>query len=87
MVLLEPESLQESGKILVPPDEFLTILRRDFEVMVCPIPFLDVVETARREKWTRDPFDRIIVGQAKAAGAKLVTKGRSIRKEFPGAVW
>jgi predicted nuclease of predicted toxin-antitoxin system len=37
--------------------------------------------------WTRDPFDRIIVGQAALHQTMLVTKDRAMRKHYPHAFW
>jgi PIN domain nuclease of toxin-antitoxin system len=38
--------------------------------------------------WTSDPFDRIIVGQAKAnREAILITADTLIRQHYPAAVW
>jgi PIN domain nuclease of toxin-antitoxin system len=51
------------------------------------LPFTDVSAASLHQQWTRDPFDRLIVGQAIARGAKLVTKDRLIRRHFRGAVW
>jgi PIN domain nuclease of toxin-antitoxin system len=40
-----------------------------------------------QEKWTCDPFDRLIVANAKAAGAPLVTKDEGIRRHYRRAIW
>lgn len=42
---------------------------------------------ALKESWTRDPFDRLIVANAKAAGAPLITKDERIRKHYRRAIW
>lgn len=87
MALLEMQLLHEIGRLNVAPAEFLTILRRDFEVTVCSLPFHLVVEASLGETWTRDPFDRLIVAQAKIGGGKLITRDRRIREHFTDAVW
>ncbi|MDP2432311.1 MAG: hypothetical protein Q8O33_09780 [Pseudomonadota bacterium] len=51
------------------------------------LPYGRVVDAAERIDWTRDPFDRLIVAQAMAADAALVTADHLIRDRFPGAVW
>jgi PIN domain nuclease of toxin-antitoxin system len=50
-------------------------------------PFGAVAAGAIEQRWTRDPFDRLIVAQAELAGAELVTKDQSIRTHYRGARW
>jgi PIN domain nuclease of toxin-antitoxin system len=83
-VLLE---MQEMGRIEAGPDEILPVLQRDIGLTVCPIPFHDVVRAAFGESWTRDPFDRLIVSQAKAGKGKLISKDREIRSAYSRALW
>ena len=87
MVLFEMKLLQEIGRLNASPADWLTILQRDFGVSLCPIPFHLVIESASGETWTRDPFDRLIVAQAKIAGGKLISKCTRIRDNFPDALW
>jgi PIN domain nuclease of toxin-antitoxin system len=86
-VLLEIRLLQEIGRIEAGPDEMLPVLQRDLGLTVCPIPFHDVVRAAFRESWTRDPFDRLIVSQAKAGKGKLISKDRAIRSAYSRSLW
>lgn len=79
--------LQEIGRLNVGPDQWLGILKRDFEVRICPIPVQRVVLEALKLSWTRDPFDRIIVAQAITGQGKLITKDDRIHKSFAGALW
>jgi PIN domain nuclease of toxin-antitoxin system len=37
--------------------------------------------------WTRDPFDRLIVANAMADGAPLITADETILANFRDAVW
>jgi PIN domain nuclease of toxin-antitoxin system len=69
------------------PDEVLRFLRRDFAIDVSRTPLLAIVEKSLPLTWTREPMDRLIVGNALADEAKLLTKDRNIRAHFPGAVW
>ncbi len=54
---------------------------------ICPLPFAQVVASARAQRWTRDPFDRTIVGQSAVEGRILLTRDRTIRDHYPRAVW
>jgi PIN domain nuclease of toxin-antitoxin system len=62
-------------------------LAEDIGLRVCELPFSRVVECALAEKWIRDPFDRLIVGHAKANEAPLITKDANIRQHYRRAVW
>ena len=56
----------------------MTLENQDFSI---------IMQHALELNWTRDPFDRLIVAQAMAAGAALVTADHLIREHFVGAVW
>ena len=87
IVLLEMQYLKEIGRIAVPAPDIVQALTRDIGLQVCTLSFPDVVSAALEEDWVRDPFDRLIVGQAKAGNAGLITRDETIRKHFPSAVW
>lgn len=87
MVLLELEYLREIGRLRVDADAIYTELNRNLGLTVCPREFHAVVAHARAQTWTRDPFDRLIVGQAVAADALLVTRDTAIRTNYARAVW
>lgn len=86
-VLLELSFLQERGRVLSASARYAHELQQLIGGSVCPMPFLEIVAASMSETWTRDPFDRLIVGHAKAAGAPLLTKDRSIRKHYRRAIW
>jgi PIN domain nuclease of toxin-antitoxin system len=86
-VMLELELLHEIGRLRDSAERVLALLESDIGLRVCTLPFRDVAMHALHEKWTRDPFDRLIVANAKAAGAPLVTKDERIRKHYRRAVW
>ena len=54
---------------------------------ICDLPFRTIVDQALAESWTRDPFDRLIVANAKAAGAALITKDQRMHEHYKRAVW
>lgn len=88
VVLLELEYLFEVGRILLPARDLQSKLASELGVSVCERDFPSIVSAALDEKWTRDPFDRLIVANAKASGiAPLVSADEEIRKHYPRAVW
>ena len=85
--VLELEFLHEIGRMRVDAEEVLAALGLDLGLQVCDLPFRDVVACAQRESWGRDPFDRLIVANARARNAALVTKDERILRHYPLAVW
>jgi len=63
-------------------------LEYELGLRVCDLPFPRIIEAARKEGWTRDPFDRLIVANAKANGlAYLISADEEIRKHYQRTVW
>jgi PIN domain nuclease of toxin-antitoxin system len=87
MVLMELETLHESGKLKNEPGRLVGVVERDFGLTVSKAGFAEVIDAARGFAWTRDPFDRLIVANAMADGARLLTADATILAHFDGAVW
>lgn len=87
MVGLELQYLFETRRISRPAQEVVDTLIRDLGLIICDLPFEQIVRAAWRESWTRDPFDRILVSQARLRGAPLLTQDSTIRKRYEDAVW
>ena len=88
MVLIELEYLYEVNRIKLSSRAVLLKVGHEAGVRVCDLRFPRVADVVVDEKWTRDPFDRTIVAQAKANGlALLVSADEEIRKHYPRAVW
>ena len=87
IVALELQYLHEAAKIAEPAAPMMRALAVEIGMQRCGLPFEDVVEMALQEAWTRDPFDRIAVAQARLRGAPLLTKDRAIRDHYTDAVW
>jgi PIN domain nuclease of toxin-antitoxin system len=87
IVLLELHFLHESRAFSGDPERFYADVLADGHVAEATDPFAAVVREAKYLAWTRDPFDRLIVGAAMLHRAKLVTKDTNIREHFDGAVW
>lgn len=88
MVLLELEYLFEVKRTLLPSRDIQLKIEHELDVRVCDLPFSLVSAVAIGEKWTRDPFDRIIVSQAKANGlATLISADAEIAQYYPRTEW
>lgn len=85
--VLELEFLHEIGRLEPAALDLLGALSAEIGVRVCDLPFLRVVSEALSEKWGRDPFDRLIVAQAKVNSAPLVSKDEALRAHYKLAVW
>jgi PIN domain nuclease of toxin-antitoxin system len=87
MVLLEFDFLQEVGRIAARGLPVYEELHLRVGLNLCHLPFARVIEAASSQTWTRDPFDRLIVGQASAADSDLLTRDDLINQQYPRAVW
>ena len=87
MVALELEYLHEAGRIQARSRVICDSLEQAVGLRVCERPFGPVVRLALEQAWTRDPFDRIIVAQARLAEAPLLTKDGLIRQHYRKAFW
>jgi PIN domain nuclease of toxin-antitoxin system len=87
VVLLELHFLHEVGRIGADPDRFYAEVIDEGLIRESPDLVASVVREGKSLAWTRDPFDRLIVGAAILHRAKLVTKDANIRAHFDGAVW
>jgi len=85
--LLELEFLHEIGRLHPTAVKVIGVLNEEVGLRVCDLPFRTVVEHALKEKWGRDPFDRLIVANARARNAPLLTKDEKIRANYARAVW
>ena len=79
--------LFEIGRLRQRPPDLISGLSYDVGLEICDLPFSTVAQEALGETWTRDPFDRLIVANAKARGAWLVTKDPRIAGHYARAAW
>ena len=87
VVLMELELLREIGRTKVPSTEIFAVLSSAIGLVLADAPLSNVIAAATPHAWTRDPFDRMIVGTAATLGRRLLTADRLIRKHFSDAVW
>lgn len=87
MVALELQYLSEIGRITEGPGVILRDLRDRVGLEESDGSFSRVVRFAARLTWTRDPFDRVIVGQAESESALLLTADATIHAHSEAARW
>lgn len=88
MVLIELEYLYEVNRIKLSARDMQLKIEHEIGVRVCDLPFPLIASVVLEEKWTRDPFDRTIVAQAKANGlAPLVSADQEIGRHYPRTLW
>lgn len=87
IVQLELTFLHEIGRLRVGGADILGDLESRLRLFVVNQPLLAVVQAAASLDWTRDPFDRLIVGDALAANSQLLTKDDIIHANLSLAVW
>jgi PIN domain nuclease of toxin-antitoxin system len=88
MVLVELEYLFEIKRIVKPPMALADQLRTLIGLRISDHAFSAVAQTALFETWTRDPFDRIIVAQARSDGySGLVTADAKIQEHYSKTIW
>ena len=87
MVTLELAYLKEIRRIKVSSSRIVNYLQKNLGLAVCERAFPEVVRSSLRLSWTRDPFDRLIVGQARLTSSRLITKDENIHRHYRYAVW
>jgi PIN domain nuclease of toxin-antitoxin system len=85
--VLELELLHEIGRLRPTASKLIAALANDIGLRVCGLSFRTVIEHALKENWGRDLFDRLIVANAKAAEAPLITRDQKILDHYSRAVW
>ena len=86
-VILELQFLKEIKRLTVEPILIIEDLSASIGVKVCEHPFVDIIRASLTQTWTRDPFDRMIVGNAALNGNTLITKDSMIRDNYEYAYW
>jgi PIN domain nuclease of toxin-antitoxin system len=86
MVFLELQYLYDIGRLTQPPEKVVGYLEARIDLRQCNIPFPRVVQFAAKESWTRDPFDRIIVAQARLGEHRLLSRDESILQNYNRAL-
>jgi PIN domain nuclease of toxin-antitoxin system len=88
MAYMELEFLHEIGRTKFRAADILKKVEYETNLRLCDLSFATIASAALDEQWTRDPFDRLIVANAKAKGfAALITADETIAQHYPRTVW
>lgn len=87
MVQLELQYLYELKRVKKPAATVIDALTTELGLAVCDLPFSRIMAKAVQQNWTREPFDRLIVGHAAVRGSTLITKDDQIRRNYAHAFW
>ena len=87
MAFVELEFLHEIGRIDKSAHSIFRDLQRRLGLEFSDVILASVANQGAAETWTRDPFDRIIVAEARLLELPLVTKDRNVRRRYDRAVW
>ena len=79
--LYEIERVREPALVIVPD------LVDRIGLKVCEKDFNVVISQAIKLKWTRDPFDRLIVANAALNDNILISKDQNMLAHYPHARW
>ena len=82
IVSLELEYLYEIGRIRDDSKTIIEYLQEKIGLKIDNAGFKGLINAALQEKWTRDPFDRIIVSHSKYRKAYLISKDEKIAENY-----
>lgn len=82
IVKLEIEYLFEIERIKDNSETICSFLERNIDLKTEKSSFPEIIKISLNEKWTRDPFDRIIVAHSKLKDYSLISKDKKINKNY-----
>lgn len=86
VVLLEMELLHEIGRLRTGAAAVARHLGEQLDIHMANERFADVARAALDFRFTRDPFDRLIVAHAALLKAPLVTHDTLLQRHYPAAL-
>ena len=87
IVRLELQYLYEIKRIKDEPDMIISNLSDKIGLKICNKNFNDIISITLTITWTRDPFDRIITGNALLNNNILLSKDQNILNNYLYAKW
>ena len=87
MVYLEMQYLHEIKRVAPTASTMTDYLIANLGLTICNESFVQIAYAASKMDWTRDPFDRLIVANAKIREALILTKDEMIHQHYRHAIW
>ncbi len=87
VVRLELQYLYEIQRVTDDAYTIVVDLINRIGLLVCDKPFDNVVTSAMKFSWTRDPFDRLIVAHAALNDNILLSKDQNILANYAHSRW
>lgn len=82
VVKLEIEYLFEIERIKDNSETICSFLEKNIDLKIENSSFSEIIKISLNEKWTKDPFDRIIVAHSKLKNYSLISKDKKINKNY-----
>ena len=86
-IRLELQYLFEIARIKVKPETIVKHLSKAINLKVTNYPLERIIEEALKIDWTRDVFDRLLVGEVVARGSRFITADKTILSNLRRAIW
>ena len=87
IIALELEYLFEIKRVSHSSNNVMNFLLDTIDLKTDNYDFQEIIECSINERWTRDPFDRLIVSHAKMRDAYLLSTDKIIRQNYKKTVF
>ncbi len=84
--ILELEYLFEIGRVQIPANTIINTLIQELHLAVSTVDYGEIIQAALGLKWTRDPFDRLLVAESIAGNIPLLTNDRRITENYTNTI-
>lgn len=87
IVAVELDEWYKQGKINQSSDEILNELHDRIGLQLCDQSFSNVSKEAKKHRWAKNMFDRLIVASASFSDASLISKDAYMHVNYAGTIW
>jgi len=72
---------------VVAPSTWIPAIRQESGIASLPLTEIDALAAEKRERFHKDPFDRMIIAQALMGGLAIVTSDRAFEQYPVRVIW